>query len=315
MSMALLIIGGLLLLGAVLLAYQLRNARRDSRSVEAHHQLLGRLQHAAEANPEHAHPPVGPRVRVVPDGSSRQAGEPWPTTPVEVPPPPPPPSVVQTTPRLVEEPGAAAAGSVPGEAQPRPALPPLAPSGLPLSMIHPVVRPRRAWPLAGFRPARRTVVATTALLVAGASTAIGLVITGGNGPGSGTHHRHLAAPPGGTTHPSLPASPSTTPPNRTATATATSTGPTSATYVVTATPIDLTVAASNRCWVELRSGSASGPLLFEGLLVAGSSHVFSNPSGVWLRLGYPPAVRVQVDGSRVHLPVSGQPYDVSVQTA
>jgi hypothetical protein len=84
---------------------------------------------------------------------------------------------------------------------------------------------------------------------------------------------------------------------------------------VTSTPIDLTVAASNRCWVELRSGSATGPLLFEGLLVAGSSHAFSNPSGVWLRLGYPPGVSVQVDGSRVNLPATGQPYDVFVQTA
>jgi hypothetical protein len=75
------------------------------------------------------------------------------------------------------------------------------------------------------------------------------------------------------------------------------------------------LAATGTCWVELRSGSASGPILFEGDLGPGASHAFTNQSGIWLRVGYPAGVSLMLDGSPVKLPATGSPYDVSVQFA
>ena len=64
----------------------------------------------------------------------------------------------------------------------------------------------------------------------------------------------------------------------------------------------LVEAAHGDCWMLVRSKSASGPLLFEGTLLAGHSMRFARKR-LWLQLGNPAAVTVKLNGSRVdHLP-------------
>jgi hypothetical protein len=89
----------------------------------------------------------------------------------------------------------------------------------------------------------------------------------------------------------------------------------SAAYTVSSGPVQLAVAASTRCWVELRAVSAIGPVVFEGILGPGVSRAFENAVGLWIRLGYPPGVVLAVDGRPVGLPASASPLDVTVNSA
>jgi hypothetical protein len=89
----------------------------------------------------------------------------------------------------------------------------------------------------------------------------------------------------------------------------------SAAYTVSSGPVQLALATSSRCWVELRAGSAIGPVVFEGVLDPGASRAFENAVGLWLRLGYPPGVVLAVDGRPVGLPTSASPIDVTVNSA
>jgi cytoskeletal protein RodZ len=77
-------------------------------------------------------------------------------------------------------------------------------------------------------------------------------------------------------------------------------------------PVSVDLVATGRCWVDLRSGSATGPPLYQGVLSPGDHKVLTSPSGVWLRLGYPPGVQVHLDGAPVTLP-GPSPYDITVQ--
>jgi hypothetical protein len=79
--------------------------------------------------------------------------------------------------------------------------------------------------------------------------------------------------------------------------------------------VQLAVAASTRCWVELREVSSIGPVVFEGILGPGASRAFENAVGLWIRLGYPPGVVLAVDGRPVGLPASASPLDVTVNSA
>jgi Domain of unknown function (DUF4115) len=89
----------------------------------------------------------------------------------------------------------------------------------------------------------------------------------------------------------------------------------SAAYTVSSGPVQLALAASTRCWVQLRAVSALGPVVFEGILGPGASRAFENAIGLWIRLGYPPGVVLAVDGRPVGLPASASPIDVTVNTA
>lgn len=96
---------------------------------------------------------------------------------------------------------------------------------------------------------------------------------------------------------------------------ATSTSSTGVTYLVSSAAVTLRLEASTRCWLELRSGSANGPVLYEGVLAPGAAQVFNYDQALWLRLGYPAGVTLQLNGSTVTLPSNGSPYNVSVQNA
>jgi hypothetical protein len=93
------------------------------------------------------------------------------------------------------------------------------------------------------------------------------------------------------------------------------TGPSAATYTVSSSELDLTLLASSRCWIELRALSQTGPVIFTGTLAAGARQAFQSSTGLWIRLGYPPGVTIQVDGHALTLPATNSPFDVSLVAA
>ena len=128
------------------------------------------------------------------------------------------------------------------------------------------------------------------------------------------HGRSSAAPagPAGTPAPTVAPAPTTTVPPA---LTATSSTPTDALYTVAPGQLQVSLSASGPCWVELRTGSPSGPVMYEGIMQAGASQSFSAGGGVWLRLGDPGGVQLRINGSAVQLPNAANPFNVTVTTA
>ncbi len=54
-------------------------------------------------------------------------------------------------------------------------------------------------------------------------------------------------------------------------------------------------AARGDCWLEVRAGSATGPVLFTGILPAGDALRFREPA-LWIRAGRPAVLDVMVNG-------------------
>lgn len=94
---------------------------------------------------------------------------------------------------------------------------------------------------------------------------------------------------------------------------ATSTGTYSATYTVRSKTVDVSLAASQRCWIEIRSGSASGPIIYEAILPAGGHTTFNDLPGLWVSLGYPAGITLHVEGVPIALP-GGGPFDVTIDS-
>jgi len=55
------------------------------------------------------------------------------------------------------------------------------------------------------------------------------------------------------------------------------------------------VAARGNCWLQVRAGSASGPILYEATLAQGHSLSFARRF-LWIRLGAPANADVRVRG-------------------
>lgn len=117
---------------------------------------------------------------------------------------------------------------------------------------------------------------------------------------SGSSRPAVTVPPASTVPPAL---------------TATSTSATEAVYTVTAGSLQVSVDASAPCWVELRSGSPSGPVVYEGTLQSGASQTFSAGNGLWMRLGNPGGVQMRINGAAVNLPAAANPFNITVTTA
>jgi cytoskeletal protein RodZ len=61
------------------------------------------------------------------------------------------------------------------------------------------------------------------------------------------------------------------------------------------------VASRGDSWLWVRSGSASGPTIFEGTLLQGKKLPVSLTKGpVWIRIGDPPSIDVRLGGKLVH---------------
>lgn len=289
----------------------MRWRRHDERSIQAHRSTLGVIEHAAGADeaPRRAGPAASVHVRIVGNPSGR---------------PPRPSEDIETLPVY---PSAGASGR-PSFPRPReralqpPAVPVPAPQPMPPSR-EPVRGGAPRWSAGGVatllrrgvpflaRPgAPRVLGALVAALAVAAVSGVALGY-----PGRPSPHRARPAVVAGGRSGRLPAAgagaaPSTTlaPPA----VVATSTNSTYAAYTVNATSMDVTLSTSGACWVELRNGTASGPVVFEGILPAATTRRFHAVGSIWLRLGNPPRVSLTIDGSPVSLPGGGNPFDVTV---
>jgi Domain of unknown function (DUF4115) len=68
------------------------------------------------------------------------------------------------------------------------------------------------------------------------------------------------------------------------------------------TAVDLRLtAATAACWIQARRGSATGAVIYEGVLDRGDSRRFRGKR-LWLRLGAPAGLRALLNGKRVALP-------------
>ena len=158
----------------------------------------------------------------------------------------------------------------------------VAPPGPPAPVL-PRVRRRHLW-----RPSR-----PAALLLAGALALLGLLVAGKLGSSGGT-----------------PPAPSLTgpPPARKAVSSARA-RPRPASPVARRPRVVLR-ASGGDCWVAVRLGSESGPLLYEHLLGPGQAVSFAR-APLWMRVGAPGSLVLTVDGRRTPLPAAG-PVNVLV---
>ncbi|HEX9546600.1 MAG TPA: DUF4115 domain-containing protein, partial [Acidimicrobiales bacterium] len=78
----------------------------------------------------------------------------------------------------------------------------------------------------------------------------------------------------------------------------------------------LELVATERCWVQIRTGSNSGAIVFSGMMQPGDRQPLPAGGPVWLRLGNPPGVSLVVNGQPLHLdavPTGPQPFDLTLQ--
>jgi hypothetical protein len=87
---------------------------------------------------------------------------------------------------------------------------------------------------------------------------------------------------------------------------------TTATYQLTGNS-PITLQATGDCWVDVHQGGETGPSVLTTTLLPGQTESFSGP--VWMRLGDPTAVTIQVGTSSVPAAqiTAGQPYDLDFQ--
>lgn len=292
-------------------------ARRDAHSIESHHHSLDVLEDLSGRAPSSSAALEEPttHVRIVPRSA---ASPPAPRAPsrrrasLREPPPAVPPSLpwdrevdrqrivfvdgTYGSPAAPAPAGAPGRGIAPSAVSPAPAVAPA-----------PAVPPARDGAPAAAVARRRSlvppmpVVASAVLILLVAAVAGSLALPKSH---SGTHLSD--APPASVAHQPLP--PATHPARPRVTPT--SSGATEASYAVASGPVQLSLFASGVCWVELRTGSQSGPIMFEGTLEPGVRQTFQPDGNVWLRLGDPGGVQLQVDGITISLPASAVPYDV-----
>ena len=81
--------------------------------------------------------------------------------------------------------------------------------------------------------------------------------------------------------------------------------------------VNIELVPSSPCWVEIRTGSATGAVVYQGLLRPGIRHPVAAGGPVWLRLGNPPAVAIVINGTPLAPPgqTASQPYDLTFQPA
>lgn len=330
----------LVLMLAVPLTRWVRSRRRDEKSIEVHRSTLGVIEHAAGADeqPGRVHDHSAAHVRIVGSPTSRaprpaEVPVPWtartpsprptfprpreatrqpphagPPVPVPVPGPGPGPDRVGRRPAVIDrEIARRLAGRVQltrSSAERAPSPPASTPKTRPVGgrtrrprMMPPAVRPNLPAVLAS----------VAAALAAAAVTGIAL----------DSHRGHASHPPAAASAPRhapgsrpAPTASSTTLPRPAVIAT--SANSSYAAYTVNATDLDVTLVAAAPCWVELRDGTASGPVVYEGTLRPGVSQAFHAAGAIWLRLGDPGGVKLAIDGSPVALPAAPNPFDVTV---
>ena len=71
------------------------------------------------------------------------------------------------------------------------------------------------------------------------------------------------------------------------------------------TPIVLTGEGANGCWVQVRSKTGNGRLVYEGTLAPGDQQTFRVLDGIWLRAANPAELNVTVAGKVKDLGTEG----------
>jgi len=160
---------------------------------------------------------------------------------------------------------------------------------------------RRAMTGRGRRPATVAAAVVLVLAVAGGVAVVGL-------PGGSRPRSHPAASPplrGPAVVPTTSLPPAQPASLLTKTAT-------TATYAVVGSPT-ISLTGSAPCWLQVRQDNQSGSVLFEGTLSSGQQKNLTRP--VWVRLGNPAAISVQINGSTLDPPtqVAGSPYNLQFQ--
>ncbi|HVA73278.1 MAG TPA: DUF4115 domain-containing protein [Acidimicrobiales bacterium] len=302
---------------ALVVAAHWKSAYRDARSVQTYHTTLEHLQHmaggSAAAAETHVKVLPGAQLRfqqLSPAGGGKR--KPGATLPMVSPP------AGGRKLMFVDE--SVAGAAVPGAAETRSAAarknlgPAAAPETAPAPAVGalPGARRRRLPAVPSLRsPALRMVA------VAAASALVAVIATMAFRSGGGAPVHQAASPkipaavhaPKAATarHPvQVPAQPVPLASGSTAY---------SAAYEVGSGPVDLGLVAVQRCWVELRTGSTTGPIVFEGLLAPGDRKSFGALPGLWLRIGNPAGLNVVVDGTAIPLPPTATPYEVTVESA
>jgi cytoskeleton protein RodZ len=72
------------------------------------------------------------------------------------------------------------------------------------------------------------------------------------------------------------------------------------------------VAARGNCWLEIHRGSEAGPLLYEGTLLQGRSTSPFTGKQLWVNVGAPSNVVINVNGERRRLPGTDVPREIVV---
>jgi cytoskeletal protein RodZ len=73
--------------------------------------------------------------------------------------------------------------------------------------------------------------------------------------------------------------------------------------------IQAEISFSARCWIRI---TADGEKIFEGTLTAGEKNITSAWEEIVIRLGYPPAAAINVNGEAVELPDIVSPYTLTI---
>jgi hypothetical protein len=86
-------------------------------------------------------------------------------------------------------------------------------------------------------------------------------------------------------------------------------------YSVEPSAASIELVATSPCWVQVRTGSAVGPVVFQRTMHVGDHLPLATTGAVWLRLGNPPGVSIVVNGTPLHLVTSSvaQPYNLELQ--
>jgi hypothetical protein len=83
---------------------------------------------------------------------------------------------------------------------------------------------------------------------------------------------------------------------------------------VATAPFTVQLRFASLCWIEVRRGGSTGPVLMADAMDAADAPTFTE-SAIWIRLGYPLAATVSVNG--VALPANTgrtDPYNIEITT-
>jgi hypothetical protein len=85
-------------------------------------------------------------------------------------------------------------------------------------------------------------------------------------------------------------------------------------YTVRTNPFTVQMSFTSLCWIEARRGGATGEVLVSRALNADETLGFTE-SAIWIRVGYPAAASIAVDGVAIPLAPGTDPFNIEVTAA